>query len=67
MFIAKIYALVWALVIAAAVVLYVAGALGSTALVIFAFSAAALAGVWLLVVLPSVLHEQVQSGRGSRG
>lgn len=67
MFIAKIYALVWAVVVAAAGVLYFAGAMRSTGLVVFAFAAAALAGVWLLVVLPSVLHEQVQSARGSGG
>ena len=67
MFLAKIYALVWALVIAAAGALYFAGVLGSNALVIFAFAAATLAGVWLLVVLPTVLHEQVQTGRGPGG
>ena len=67
MFIAKIYALVWAIVIAAAAVLFAAGALRSTALVMFAFAAAALGGMWLLVVLPGVLHEQVRSGRGAGG
>lgn len=67
MFIAKIYALMWALVIAAAVVLYYAGALGQTLLVVLAFAVAGLTGAWLLVVLPSVLHEDVQEGRNAGG
>lgn len=67
MFMAKIYSLIWALVVAAAVAMYIAGALGQTLLVAFAFAAAGLAGAWLLVVLPGVLHEQVRSGRGADG
>jgi membrane protein YdbS with pleckstrin-like domain len=67
MFIAKIYALIWVLVIAAAVALYFAGALGQTQLVALAFAVAGLTGAWLLVVLPSVLHEDVREGRNTGG
>ena len=67
MFIAKIYALVWALVIIAAVALYYADALGQMVLVALAFAVAALTGAWLLVVLPSVLHDEVRGGRNAGG
>lgn len=65
MLIARIYGLMWILVVAAAVALYLTSSFSFGMTMILGFTASVLAGAGMLVVYPALMTEDIASERTS--
>ena len=63
---AKIYGMMWLLVMAAAVTVYLTDSFSFSTTVILGFIASVLAGTGALTVYPALMKEDVSSGRKAR-
>jgi hypothetical protein len=65
MIVVKIYGLLWLLVMAAAVTVYLTGSLGFGTTMVLGFVASVLAGAGMLTAYPALMAERVSPGRNA--